>query len=273
MEDKMMTAGEMGKQSLSEVKFVTYRNMRIEYFAEGQGSLIVFLPSLGRDAEDYEVISTFIAKQGFRVLRPQPRGIGQSTGPMEHISLHDLAGDVTAVIENEGGGPAVVAGHAFGNWVARLVAVDRPNLVKAVAVIAAAAKGAIPPHIKDSINKSSDLSLPDQDRIEHLRRVFFAPGNDPSGWLNGWHADVSAAQWQAAAATPQDEWWHAGGVPMLEIRAMEDPLAPPERAYEMRDMFGNRVTQVEIPNASHALIPEQPEAVSAVMVAYARMLP
>ncbi|WP_082816890.1 alpha/beta fold hydrolase [Anaerosporomusa subterranea] len=260
-------------QANVEVKFVSYGDVRIEYFAEGQGPLIMFLPSLGRDAEDYEVVSSFIAKQGFRILRPQPRGIGQSTGPMENITLHDLVRDITAVIENEGGGSTIVAGHAFGNWVARLAAVDRPDLVKAIAVVAASAKGVIPPHLRESIDKSSDMSLSDKERVEHLRRAFFAPGNDPIVWLKGWRSDIAAVQWKAAAATPQDEWWHAGNASILEIRAMEDPMAPKERSYEMREMFGSRVTQVEIPNASHALIPEQPEAVSAVMVAYARMLP
>jgi hypothetical protein len=36
-----------------------------------------------------------------------------------YCAAHDLAGDVAAAIEHAGGGPAVVPGHAFGNWVAR----------------------------------------------------------------------------------------------------------------------------------------------------------
>ena len=40
----------------------------------------------------------------------------------------------------------------------------------------------------------------------------------------------------------------------------------------MKEMFGDRVTTVEIQNASHALIPEQPEAVVAALVTYGKLL-
>ena len=48
---------------------------------DGQGRVIVLLPSLGRGAADFEPIAERLAGAGYRVLRPQPRGIGQSSGP------------------------------------------------------------------------------------------------------------------------------------------------------------------------------------------------
>ena len=49
-------------------------------------------------------------------------------------TLHDLANDIAAVIRNAGnGGPAVIVGHAFGSWVARMTAVDHPELVRGAA--------------------------------------------------------------------------------------------------------------------------------------------
>src|SRR5712691_1642887 len=111
-----------------------------EVIAEGAGPLIVILPSRGRDSEDFDAVAAGIATAGYRVLRPQPRGAGRSTGPMKNITLHDLARDVAAVIEHEGKDPAVIAGHAFGNWVARMTAVDYPHLVRGVIIVAAAAK-------------------------------------------------------------------------------------------------------------------------------------
>src|SRR5439155_7541258 len=58
---------------------------------------------------------------GYRVLRPQPRGIGKSFGPMADVVLDDLGDDVAHVIDQLGVGPAAVLGHAFGNVVARTV--------------------------------------------------------------------------------------------------------------------------------------------------------
>jgi pimeloyl-ACP methyl ester carboxylesterase len=44
--------------------------------AQGQGPLIVLLPSLGRGATDFDPIADRLADAAFRVLRPEPRGIG-----------------------------------------------------------------------------------------------------------------------------------------------------------------------------------------------------
>src|SRR5271154_3864642 len=101
---------------------------RIEVIAEGEGPVLVLLPSSSRDSEDFDAIATMFAAAGLRVLRPQPRGMGASVGWMEHLTLHDFAADVAAVIEAEGGRPAVVLGHAFGQWIARTLAADRPDL-------------------------------------------------------------------------------------------------------------------------------------------------
>ena len=76
--------------------------------------------------------------------------MGASAGRMEHLTLHDFAADVAAVIEAEGGGPAVVLGHAFGQWVARTLAADRPDLVRGVVLAAAAAKSA-PPELREHL--------------------------------------------------------------------------------------------------------------------------
>ena len=63
---------------------------------------------------------------------------------MEDLSMHDLAADVASVLEHENQGPAIVVGHAFGNFVARQIANDRPDLVRGV-VVAAASAGKVPP--------------------------------------------------------------------------------------------------------------------------------
>ena len=113
---------------------VTRGDARLEVLTEGKGPPIVLLPSLGRGAVDFDPIAERLAAAGFRVLRPQPRGIGQSTGPWQGVKLEDLAADIAAVIEHDGGGAAFVVGHAFGNRVARMLATARPDLVRAVSL-------------------------------------------------------------------------------------------------------------------------------------------
>jgi pimeloyl-ACP methyl ester carboxylesterase len=254
-------------------EIVAYDDVRIEVIAEGSGPLVVLLPSRGRAAEDFGVVAAGIAKAGFRVLRPQPRGAGRSHGPMKNLSLHDFARDTAAVIRHEGRGPAVIVGHAFGNWVARMTAVDHPQLVRGVVIVAAAAK-AYPAGfdgakaLSEAVRKSGDPTLSDAERLNYLRIAFFTPGSDASVWLQGWYPEVDEAQFAAGRATRQSEWWAGGTVPMLDLQAALDPFKPRATMNEIKQEFGERATIMVIPNASHALLPEQPAAVVEAIVAW-----
>jgi len=244
----------------------------IDLIAEGRGPLIVLLPSLGRDSEEFDPLAAQIAAAGFRVLRPQPRGYGRSTGPMEKPTLHDYARDVAAVIEHENAGPAIVAGHAFGHFVAKMTAVDFPKLVRAVVLVAAAQKKA-DPEVRQWLGIATDASQPESERIKYLQKVFFAPGHDPRPWLTGFHPAVQRAEELARDATQQSEYWSAGTAPLLDIQAEHDPFRPRPTSDELVQEFGaKRVSVVVIPNASHALPVEQPNAVAQAIIAYARRL-
>ena len=244
----------------------------IETLAEGEGPLVVILPSRGRGAEDYDDLSSRIAAARRRVLRPQPRGIGKSRGPMQGLTLHDLASDIAAVIAGASAGPAVLVGHAFGNWVARMTAADHPRLVRGVAILAAAAK-TYPKELAEAVTKCADPSLPDAERLKYLQFAFFAPGHDPSGWLEGFYPEVNASQRAAGVATPQEAWWSAGSAPLFDLQAERDAFRPRETAYDLRKELGERVSVAVIPDAGHALVPEQPEAVAAALLAWMRNLP
>lgn len=222
---------------------------------------LVLLPSSSRDSEDFDEITEMFAAEGFRVIRPQPRGMCASTGPMDGLTLHDYANDVAEVIRRLANGHAFVLGHAFGQWIGRCVAADHPHLVRGTILAAAAAKSA-DPGLRDHLAKCVDTALPDPVRLAALQAAFFAPGHDPSPWLGNWHPLASKSQRAASAATPQDHWWTAGTAPVLDLQAALDPWRPAETRNGISDDLGtNRVTIVVIPDASHALIPEQPDAV------------
>ena len=152
-------------------EFVRHGDVAIDVIVEGHGPAIVLLPSLARDSEDYDAVAQGLADAGYRVLRPQPRGIGKSVGPMTGVSLHDLARDVADVIEALGGSKAVIVGHAYGNWVARMTAVDHPALVRGVVIAAAAAKQ-YAPELSAAINIAGNPALPDDQRIKALQFAF-----------------------------------------------------------------------------------------------------
>jgi pimeloyl-ACP methyl ester carboxylesterase len=60
--------------------------------------------------------------------------------------------------------------------------------------------------------------------------------------------------------------------PVLYIQPSHDPLAHVKDAEEYRRALGDRVTVVVISNSAHAVIVEQPEAVTNALIAYAQSL-
>ena len=59
---------------------------------------------------------------------------------------------------------------------------------------------------------------------------------------------------------------------MLDLVPDSDPFKPKEKWNESREEFGDRVTVKIIPNASHALIPEQPAAVVEAIASWMKTL-
>lgn len=256
-----------------ERKMVRRGEVELDVLAQGRGPNMVLLPSLGRGAGDFDLMAEILAAEGFRVLRPQPRGVGASSAAPAYADLHDCSNDVAAVIEAENNGPAIMVGHAFGNRVSRLLATIRPDLVAGVVLVAANVGHApSPPKVREAIRNSANPSLPDDVRLDALRFAFFAPGNDASGWLANWHPELLAAQRIAGDRTPRNEDYASGQAPVLYMQPSHDPLAHAEDAVEYKAALGDRLTVIKIPQSSHAAIAEQPEFIAREIAAWARRI-
>lgn len=232
----------------------------------------VLLPSSLRDSGDFDELATHLAAAGLRVLRPTPRGMGRSTGSLKGLTLHLLAADIAAAIRALGQGrPAVLLGHAAGHFVARVVDLDHPTLVRGIVVAAAAAR-VFPPEVANSVDLIADPRRPRAERLMHLRRAFFAPGSDPRPWLDGWHAALGPAYRAAARVPDKSRWWPVSHAPILDLQAADDPWRPPATRQELKEALGDLVTVRVIERASHALPFERPDAVAREAIAWRRQL-
>jgi len=182
---------------------------------------LVLLPGLGRSAEDLDPLAARLGDAGYRIVQPDPRGCGGSSGRLDGLTLHDLAGDVAAVIERFCGGQAVIVGHAFGNRIARTVATDRPDLVDAVVLLGCS--GLVQPssEIAEAIRLAQAVDTPHEIRAKAVRAAWFGPGRDISVWMSGWSQPVMKSYLAAAAATDTASWWTAGSAPVLIVQGAE----------------------------------------------------
>ncbi len=232
------------------------------------GPCIVMLASLGRPGSDFDEVAGKLAGGGYRVVLPEPRGIGGSEGPMEGLTLHDLAEDVAATIETVARAPVVLVGHAFGNRLARTTAADHAGLVSKVVLLACGGLIEMPDEALKALIGCFDETLSPEAHLDCVREGFFAEGNDPAVWRDGWYSPVMRMQSSAVRRTAVEDWWEAGGQPMLVVQATEDRIALAANAHDLKRRLGEKVTLVEVPQAGHAMLPEQPEAIVEAIVAF-----
>ena len=236
----------------------------------GAGPTLVLLPGLGRSGHDLDAFAVYLAAAGYRVLLPEPRGMGASTGSLDGITLHDLARDIAAVIETLCDGPAVVIGHAFGNRIARCLAADRPALVDLVVLLSSSGKVQPTPEIAEAIRLAQAVDTPADIRAEAVRAAWFAPGSDIAPWLDGWSQPVMRAYLAAAAATPVDEWWTAGSAEVLIVQGLCDVSAPVGNGRLLHAEIGARATLIELADVGHALPVEKPALVASTVIDFMR---
>jgi pimeloyl-ACP methyl ester carboxylesterase len=242
---------------------------KLAVHAQGEGARVVLLPSLGRGAGDFADLADRLARAGYRVLRPEPRGLAGSSSSLDGLTLDDFADDVAAVIDAYVG-PATIVGHDFGGQVAQMVAYLYPDLVSSLVLLATPGPIQAKPEPATALRRIFIPELSDHEHLEAVALALFAEGNDPVAWVDGWYPLVAFAQAEAERQVPIEDLWAKLRVEALVVQPADDLIVLPENAELMADHVGDLVSVVSVPRAGHALLPEQPEAVAAAILWWLR---
>ncbi len=233
------------------------------------GPLVVMIPSASGNPFDYSIVSERLAQDGWRTAFVYPRGFGKSDGKFEGITLHDLAKDIARIVEQVDTKPAHIIGHLIGSKIARCLAVGRPELVRCLILLGTGGK--IPPTAKaaDAMKKlGTELTL--DERKIYYKTAFLAKNSDPAVVMKGGYHGSPRFMIAATQATPLDEWWDGGNAPMLVIQGEEDIAAPVQNGEILHHENKDRVTLVNIPDAAHQMLIEQPEIIAKLVINYIR---
>src|SRR5689334_16289490 len=200
----------------------------------GPGTPVVLLANAGRSTGYFDDLARALAARGLQGICINMRGTGESRGSLDGITVHDLAADVAGVIEAVGCGPAHLVGHAFGNRVARCLAVDRPSLVRSVTLLAAGGLVASSTPIGTHFRNATEARMNGSDCVTVLGARWLSPASDPKmlAQVECWPAAL-LAHFAAGRDMALDEWWGAGTVPVLAIQGLDDEVAPPGNGHAL----------------------------------------
>lgn len=126
--------------------FFEYRNshygaQKLAYVKNnGQAPGLIFLPGFKSDltGTKAEAVADWAIRHGHTCLRFDYFGHGQSSGDFRAGTISGWREEVTTVIDALTAGPQILIGSSFGGFMATLAALDRPERITALVLIAPA---------------------------------------------------------------------------------------------------------------------------------------
>jgi pimeloyl-ACP methyl ester carboxylesterase len=115
--------------------FVDVQDARIFFTDEGSGDPpLLFVHGYSCDSHDWSWQLAHFAPR-HRIIAYDNRGHGRSSVPEGGYERFTFAADAASLIEQLGCGPVVAIGHSLGGAIVSTLAVERPDLVRAVVSI------------------------------------------------------------------------------------------------------------------------------------------
>jgi pimeloyl-ACP methyl ester carboxylesterase len=263
--------------SEGESHVVQVGNTTVEYFSLGKGETVVLLPGGGLNVSYMASLAQSLSKAGYRAVRINPRGAGASKSAADNVTLHDLASDVAGVIEALDVGPVHVAGHAFGNRVARMLAADHPELLRSVILLAAGGKVAATPEADAALKVVFSPTATEEEYLAAMKYMVGEPKDAKiagEALIRSRAPAAGAIQYEAATTVKLDAWWApAGKIRYLALQGSDDQAAPPENGVLLRKDLGDRVTLATLEGAGHLMLVTRPQETAKEIVIFLRSLP
>lgn len=160
-------------------------SVKIHYVVEGKGPLVVMIHGFPDYWATWKPLMATLSAAGYRTAALDTRGYNLSDKPAGEAAyaMPNLIGDVAAVIKAEGQQNAIVVGHDWGAAIAWQVALNRPDLVNKLVIMAV-------PHPAGMARELA--SNKDQQANSQYARNFQKPGSEKlltAEGLAGWVKD------------------------------------------------------------------------------------
>ena len=253
-------------------------NISLPYVEQGDASgvPVVFIHGATDSWRSFEPVLPHLPDD-IRAVAVTVRGHGDAPKPESGYSIEDLAGDVIALMEELGLGPAVLVGHSMGTMIAERIAIEASGRV--LGLVLAGAFGQPQrnsPGLLELRAEFGDIQGPIARELAHeFQASTTASPIDPEqlAVFVDETQKVPARVWRGIFSTfPEVDYaaeLAALGVPALIVQGERDELIPPEERGALTGLLpGAHLVVYE--GAGHALHWERPERFAADLVEFSR---
>lgn len=223
------------------------------YDEQGAGDPLVLMHGGLVDARFFEPNLRSLTDR-FHVYVPERRGHGHTPDVEGPITYALMAADMILFLEQVVGGPADLVGHSDGAFVAMLVAMERPELVKRLVMISG------------GFNKSGE-AMPEMEWDVEQITAFLGPAYGEVSPDGEAHFPVVATKiGEMAAVEPNLD---ASQLARVTARSLvmfsDDDLVTMDHVVAMYDALPNAELAV-VPGTSHFLTQEKPDLVNQIVL-------
>lgn len=268
--------------------------VRLHWVEAGSGPLVVLLHGFPESWRAWHRQIPVLAAAGFRVVAPDLRGYGRSEKP-EGIAAYRmglLVDDVAALIRHLGAERAHVAGHDWGGVIAWWTAMARPEVVDRLAILNAPHPRAFRRELRrpEQMMRSWYAGffqlpvLPElflrRRRFAVLKGIFRHQPVRPRAYSDEDIAEYRENAAQPGAITAMLNYYRAAARqptpravdiphPTLLVWGERDAALSP-RLAEGLEAWVPRIRVERLAEASHWVMADEPERVSALLLAFFR---
>lgn len=252
-------------------------DIRVSYQVHGTGEPVLLIAPAGtRSAVWSNFQVPALLRAGYQVITFDSRGTPPSAVPPGPYRLADLVSDTVALIDRLGLGPCRIAGASLGAMVAQELALARPDLVRAAAMLGTRCRTDFFRSVAGRVlaDRIRSGEYTDYDAVGSLLQLFSAQTLADDRAVADWYTILrtfplrgagAAAQYEATLV--EDRRGALAGVsrPCLVIGFAEDVLTPTLLCREVAAAIPG-CRYVEISGCGHFGFLERPDEVNGVLL-------
>lgn len=262
----------------SDVRWATLKTgVRVPYLSQGddRGRSVVLLHAWGESIGVFDRLRPLLP-ESIRAFAFDQRGQGDADKPIAGYSLHSLADDTVAFMDNVGVASAVLIGSSSGGYIAQQVALDHPERVTGLVLVGSPRTLHRRPSFATGVERLTDPI--DPKWVRDSLRWFPLAVDVPSWFIDDRVRDgvrMPARAWIGIltgliAADPPTE---SGTIhtPTLIMWGARDELLPREEQVALAAAIPESRLVIH-QAAAHLLLWEQPEWVANAIAEFVREL-